>query len=247
MFGITKKRKSFREEKIIGIIGTINSEINKIKNFLNIISEEKHIGLKFYIAKYKNLDIVLVEAGIGKVNVASCTQILIDKFNICQLINTGVAGALKDNINICDIIIVDEVTYHDVRKARMQNSFPYKESFISDRKLLEIAVEGCDDKNFKIYDYHIGKCVTGEAFISDNEFKEIILADHDSKCVDMEGAAIAHVCDINNVPFIAIKSISDKADENANKTYEKFENIATNNSSKLLLNMLNIINEYNYI
>ncbi|MGL5244848.1 MAG: 5'-methylthioadenosine/S-adenosylhomocysteine nucleosidase [Sarcina sp.] len=243
MFEFGKKKNIFRNKNTIGVIATIELEIQKIKSFVDIISEEKYAGLKFYMVKYKQLDVVLVNSAQGKVNVASCTQILIDKFNVCKIINSGFAGALINSINISDIIIIDEVTYHDVTKMQMQNTFPFKDNFKSDKKLIDIAVQAYNNLNSVNLSCCIGKCVTGESFISDKELKEIILDDYDCKCVDMECAAIAHVADINNIPFIVIKSISDRADENASENYIEFEEFITNNLSSIVINILEIISK----
>ena len=80
--------------KLIGIIGAIDVEIQLIKNNMTLLDEKQYAGFKFYVGKYKNLDVVLVSCSVGKVNASSCTQILIDTFNVTEIINTGIAGGV---------------------------------------------------------------------------------------------------------------------------------------------------------
>jgi adenosylhomocysteine nucleosidase len=232
---------------IIGIIGAVKSEIQLIKDIMIVEEKKQYSGLKFYICKYKDLSVILTTCGTGKVNAARCTQILIDKFNVTAIINTGVAGNLKEKVRIGDIIISNNVTYHDVMSIQMKKSFPFKESFIPDKKLINLAIQAYENNAFKYYDCHIGRVVTGDNFISDDKSKDNIINKYKPYCVEMEGAAIGHVADMNNIPFIIIKSISDNADNNAVINYEKFENIASNNSATLIINMLEILSEESYV
>jgi len=111
--------------------------------------------------------------------------------------------------------------------------------------LIELAVKAYESMPSKSYNYHIGRIVTGEAFICEDGLKEEIASSYDPYCVEMEGAAIGHVAEINEVPFIIIRSISDNADKNVALNYDEFENIAANNSAMLVLNMLELINSNN--
>ncbi len=227
--------------KTIGIIGAMNIEIELIKNKIIIEDERKYAGFIFYIGKYKGLNIILTSCGIGKVNAASCTQILIDRFNVTEIINTGIGGSLNKKVGLCDIVISENVTYHDVRQTQMKTYFPFKEFFTANKQLVEIAVKAYENMSPKEYNYHIGRIVTGEAFVCDDDLKEEIISRYNPYCVEMEGAAIGHVAEINEVPFIIIRSISDNADDNATLNYDEFEIIAANNSAMIILNMLDLI------
>lgn len=232
--------------KTIGIIGAMNIEIELARNKIKIEDKRKYAGFIFYMGKYKNLNIILVSCSVGKVNAASCTQILIDKFNVTEIINTGIGGSMNKRIGLCDIVISENVTYHDVRQAQMKNYFPFKEFFTADRQLIEIAVKTYESMPSKKYNYHIGRIVTGDAFICENDLKEEIISKYNPYCVDMEGAAIGHVAEINKVPFVIIRSISDNADNNATLNYDEFELIAANNSAMLVLGMLDLISISEY-
>ena len=227
--------------KMIGIIGATSIEIQFIKDNVFIESKEKYAGFEFYICKYKNINLVLTRCSVGKVNASSCTQILIDKFNIKKLINVGIAGSLNNNVNLGDIVISDNITYHDVSPYQMKNCFPFKKTFSSCDEFKEIALKAYEISDLKDYNCHIGKIITGDIYIDDTDIRNNLINIYSPYCVDMEGAAIAHVCDINDIPFINIKSISDKADDNASIAFKEFEVIASNNSAKLARAMLDFM------
>lgn len=225
----------------IGIIGAMNIEIELILNRMTVESQKQYAGFTFYSGKYKALNIVLTSCGVGKVNAASCTQILIDRFNVTKIINTGIAGSLNQKVKLCDIVISDDVTYHDVRQEQMKSCFPYKEVFTASEQLKQLAINAYENIEPKRFDYHIGRIVTGDAFICDDDLKEKIISKYNPCCVEMEGAAIGHVAAINDIPFIVIRSISDNADNNASISYDEFKYTAASNSAMYVLNMLKLL------
>lgn len=228
---------------VIGIIGAMTIEIEAIKDNLSTFTEKNYAGFHFYVAKYKNLDVVLVSCSGGKVNAACCSQILIDKFCVDKIINTGIAGSLNPKVKLCDTVISKDLTYHDVRKIQMKTCFPFMESFKADDELIQLALKVCDASDLEDFDYHLGRIVTGDAFISDSALKSSIIEQYDPYCVEMEGSAIAHVSAINNVPFLVIRSISDNADNNVDIDYDQFEKIAANNSAILVLGLLDLLSK----
>lgn len=230
--------------KVIGVIGAMPIEINLIKDNLKIIDEKEYAGFNFYICEKENIKIILTSCGVGKVNAASCTQILIDKFKVTHIVNTGIAGSLHKSVRICDIVISSAVTHHDVRKDLMKNWFPFKEEFESDEFLIETAIKASKKIESLNVNYHIGKIVSGEAFISDCNLRDLIIKEYSPHCVEMEGSAIGHVAYINNIPFLIVRSISDNADDNPTN-YIDYEKTAANNSALLVLNILNILDETN--
>lgn len=232
--------------KIIGVIGAMPMEINLIKEKLNIIDTKEYAGFKFYVGTMDNIKIILVSCSIGKVNSASCTQILIDKFDATYIINTGIAGSLKKEVKLCDIVISDNVTHHDVRKTQMKEWYPNQEYFETDVYLKNVAAEAFNRLKLEKINYHNGRIVSGEAFVCDNNLKNSIINEYEPCCVEMEGSAIGHVAYINKVPFIVIRSISDNADENTSIKYSNFAEVAANNCAKLVYNMLLILNNNYY-
>lgn len=228
--------------KTIGVIGAMPMEIKLIEEKLNIVDIIEYAGFKFHVGTMDNIKIVLVSCSIGKVNAASCTQILIDKFDATHIINTGIAGSLKEDVKLCDIVISDNVTHHDVRKAQMKEWYPNQEYFETDMYLKNVAIKAFNELKLDDINYHSGRIVSGEAFVCDNTLKNNIINDYEPCCVEMEGSAIGHVAYINKVPFIVIRSISDNADEDTSVKISNFAEIAANNSAKLVYSMLLVLN-----
>ena len=224
--------------KKIGIIGALSIEIQLLKENLKIIDLVKYAGFEFYICSKNNSIIVITACGVGKVNAASCTQVMIDKFSVDVIINTGVAGGLRKDLKTCDIIISEDITYHDVRPEQLKKFSPYKETFNADDELKALALRAYKKCNFKESNCFVGRIVTGDCFVSDEILKASIIATYKPCCVEMEGAAIGHVAVINDIPFLVIRCISDHANEEKDLTYSIFEQKASYQSANLLLKMM---------
>ncbi|WP_433747789.1 5'-methylthioadenosine/adenosylhomocysteine nucleosidase [Falsibacillus pallidus] len=217
--------------KKIGIIGAMQIEIDLLLDKMEVVDELMYAGFPFYVGTLYGKEIVLTRCGVGKVNSASCTQILIDKFNVEYIINTGIAGSLKDNIGICDVVLSSDVTHHDVRKDQMRNLFPFQETFIASEELIKLAVKACASKDINC---HIGRIISGECFVENHELRSSLIKNYSPACVEMESSSIGHVAFINNIPFLIIRSISDNADEEAINTYSNFEKIAGEQSASIV-------------
>lgn len=225
----------------IGIIGPSEDEILPFIEQMVNKKVESNAMLKFYIGKFNNIDVVALYCGVCKVNAAIATQILIDKFNVTNIILTGVAGAIDSRLNIGDTVISTEVAYHDVGDGILTEYHPWMDSiyFKCDSSLLTLSRRVLVENIFpqKIY---FGKIVTGEAFISKNGRREII-EKYNPLCVDMETASIAHVCYVNNTSFIAIRSITDTESECGTDVFEtNCESVAKNSINVLIKILMSI-------
>lgn len=226
----------------IGIIGAMDEEIIALKELIDIEETKDIVGLTFYIGRIENKSIVLVRSGIGKVNAAICTQILIDYYHVEAVINTGVAGGLHANLNIGDIVISSDTAYHDMDAT----GFGYekgiiprmKESFFQADERLIAAAKDAGESLIDHHQYFVGRIVSGDQFISNKKMKEDIFQSVGGYCTEMEGTAIAHVCYVNKIPFVIIRSISDQADESAGMSYDEFIHIAASNSSRMIQEMI---------
>lgn len=222
----------------IGIISALALEIEGVKSSLSVKSEINLAGFKFFEAQYDKLDVVVAICDVGKVNSASCTQILISHFGIDYIINSGVAGGMRNNVFLYDLIISKELVPYDVRKSQMIGRFPYQNTFKASDFLRNLAIKSA---NFIEKKYHVGIIATGESFVTDSKIKERIIKDFNPHCVEMEGAAIAHVAFINSVDFIVIRSISDNASVSTNLN-DKIIEKASKNTTALILEMLKELN-----
>lgn len=223
---------------MLGIIGAMDIEVKKIREQLENVKVMNRADMEFYTGVWHGRDVTVVRSGIGKVNAGICTQILVDLLKADTIINTGIAGSLKNEINIGDIVLSTDALQHDVDAG----GFGYapgvipqmKESvFQADKGLIELAKKCCREVCPDI-SFFAGRVISGDQFISDREKKEQLARDFQGFCTEMEGAAIAQAAYLNHIPFLIIRAISDKADDSATMDYPAFEAMAVENSVRLL-------------
>ncbi|MFA9464096.1 MAG: 5'-methylthioadenosine/adenosylhomocysteine nucleosidase [Velocimicrobium sp.] len=227
---------------MLGIIGAMDEEVLKLKECMEDISIIKKAGMEFFTGKLCKKEVVVVRSGIGKVNAAVCAQILVDDYKVHALINTGIAGSLKNEINIGDIVLSSDVLHHDMDAGAFGyevGQIPRMDvlSFPADQKLVHLAKESCEKVNSEICVF-VGRVVSGDQFISSKEKKDWIYENFQGYCTEMEGAAIAQTAFLNDVPFVIIRAISDKADDSAQMDYPAFEALAIERSIKLMIEMV---------
>ena len=223
---------------MLGIIGAMEIEVNRIKEQMEDVSVTDKAGMSFFEGKWN----VVVRSGIGKVNAAVCAQILADTFHADAIINTGIAGSLKNEINIGDIVLSTDAIQHDMDAQGFGYApgvIPQMEvsDFQADEKLIELAKKCCAEVCPDIQVF-TGRVVSGDQFISDKKKKEWLSSQFEGLCAEMEGAAIAQAAYLNHVPFLIIRAISDKADDSATMDYPEFEAMAAENSVKLLADIV---------
>lgn len=211
----------------IGIIGAMVEEVSELKASLQDAKVTKIARMEFCEGSFGNTDVVVVQSGIGKVNAAACAQILINHFGVTHVMNTGVAGSLNSKIDIGDIVVSTDAMYHDVDAtifgyAKGEVPQVGTASFVADEMLRKAAVEAVKEAAPDIHVFE-GRVVSGDQFISSREVKNHIRDTFQGDCTEMEGAAIAQVAYINEVPFVIIRAISDKADDSGQEAYDVFE------------------------
>lgn len=227
---------------MIGIIGAMEEEVSLLIDAMEEKESYVQAGMTFYKGILRKKNVVVVQSGIGKVNMAICTQILIDIFHVTHLINTGVAGGLYKDIEVGDIVISSDAIQHDMDATAFGHELgviPRMDVsvFKADRQLIEIAQQTCRKVNPDIQCF-VGRVVSGDQFISDNEKKHQLIECFDGYCAEMEGAAMAHAAYLNGIPFIILRAISDKADQEATGSYEEFEKAAIKHIVRLVLGIL---------
>ena len=205
----------------VGIIGAMDVEVERICQNISGPILHQLCGLDFLEGFLAETPVVVVRSGVGKVNAALCAQLLITKFKITHLINTGVAGALASGLNVLDLVISTEVMYHDVDATNWgyeSCTVPgMTRTFVSDPSLVNIASLACK-KLFPGKTIIQGIIASGDQFIGSNEMKNKIKELCNPACVEMEGAAIGHVATVNKIPFVVIRCMSDMADDNGEAT-----------------------------
>ena len=228
--------------KKIGIIGAMEVEIASLKSAMKVSRMLKKAQMEFLEGELEGCQAVVVRSGIGKVNAAVCTQILVDEFGVDGVINTGIAGSLKAEINIGDIVLSTDVLHHDMDATGFGyplGQIPQMDafSFHSDDALRKLAVQACKEVNPDIEVFE-GRIASGDQFVADQGVKDFVVKEFGAYAVEMEGAAIAQAAYLNNVPFLVIRAISDKADGSAEMDYPTFEAMAAEHSFKLTLRIL---------
>lgn len=224
--------------KKIGIIGAMEEEVEALRAKLQNPAKLQRASMDFYSGNLNGMEAVIVRSGIGKVNAGICTQILADVFQVDAVINTGIAGSLKAEIDIGDIVISADTVQHDMDATgfgyepgiipRMDTSY-----FQADPTLAEKAKEACEEAVPEIHVF-TGRIVSGDQFVSDKEVKERLSSRFGGMCTEMEGAAIAQAAWLNHIPFVIIRAISDKADDSATMDYPTFEKQAIRHSVALV-------------
>lgn len=232
--------------KCIGIIGAMEVEVSSLKEKMENVKITTRASMDFYEGILEGKKVVVVRSGVGKVNAGICTQILADLFNAEVVINTGIAGSLDKDINIGDIVLSTDVLQHDVNATGF--GYPLGQipqmkefSFTADDVLRSVAANACREVNPDIQVFE-GRIVSGDQFISDKEVKDNILKEFGGLAVEMEGAAIGQAASLNEIPFLIIRAISDKADGSAHMDYPTFEKAAAEHSVNLTLKLLHDLN-----
>ncbi len=226
---------------MIGIIGAMEEEVAMLTEQMENVKVTQRASMDFYEGNLNGKDAVVVRSGIGKVNAGICTQILADLFHVDMVINTGIAGSLDAQIDIGDIVLSSDSLQHDVDAAafgydpgvipRMETSV-----FPADKGLTALAKTACQKVNPEIHVF-VGRVVSGDQFIADEEKKKYLLNQFHPMCTEMEGAAIAQAAYLNQIPYLIIRAISDKADGSAHMDYPAFEAAAITHTVKLVLEL----------
>jgi adenosylhomocysteine nucleosidase len=226
---------------VIGLIGAMDEEIALLLEEMEAVSEEKYAGTHYHRGRLEDVSVVLCKSGVGKVNAAVSTQVLIDRYRVDAVIFTGVAGALHPDLDIGDMVISTACQHHDVDAGSLgfaPGEIPFQDTsvFQADPRLVALAEKASEKasggKTMR------GKILSGDQFISDTERVRSLHERFDGVCVEMEGAAVAHVCHLNRVPFVIIRSISDRADHSANVNFTRFTKMASRRSAGIVRRML---------
>ena len=210
----------------LGIIGAMDVEVATLKENMQESVVKTVAGMEFFEGKLEGTDVVVVQCGVGKVNAALTAQVLCSCFGVTHIVNTGIAGSLNAQLDIGDFVISQDAVYHDVDATNF--GYPMCQvpglpvrTFPADEALMAAAFKAAD--NAHPGHVWIGRVATGDQFVAEKALKEKIIRDTSAYCTEMEGAAIAHTAWKNDVPFVIIRAISDKADDSAEMDYPTFE------------------------
>ena len=224
----------------IGIIGAMDIEIEALVDALEDKEITELYGYKFYSGHMADKNIVILKCGVGKVNAARGTQLMIDRFAPDAILNTGIAGAIDPDLNIGDTVVATALVQHDFDVTAFgyapgcicdRNNMDKPTAFAADPELvseLTIAAESVMDGAVRE-----GIIATGDRFVSSEELKRKIYEIFHAAATEMEGAAIAQTAAYAGVPFAVLRVMSDTADGKAPESYEQFELKAAGQSAEV--------------
>lgn len=224
----------------IGIIGAMESEVELLKQRISQPSVRSISGLDYFEGTLEGVPVVVVRSGVGKVNAAMCMQTLACAFDITHVINTGVAGAIDPSLEVGDMVVsVDTVQYdfdvHVFGYEPGEIASLGKRFFEADPMLVRKATEAIRAAGIPCVE---GRVSSGDQFICNPEAKAALRETFSASCCEMEGAAIGQVAWINKIPFVVVRSISDKADGSDVIDYPEFELKSAERSAALVAEML---------
>lgn len=226
---------------VIGLIGAMDAEIAQFLDEMRDIKVEEYGGITYHQGILEGKQVVVAKTGVGKVNAALCTSILIERYQVKMILFTGVAGALHPELGIGDIVISKEAQQHDVDAHSLgftPGTIPFQETsiFPADSRLVALAEQAAQEvTEGKVI---TGKILSGDQFISDPEAVARLRERFHGVCVEMEGAAVAHVCHLFQTPFVIIRSMSDRADQSANVNFAEFTELAAQRSGAMVRRIL---------
>ena len=224
----------------LGIIGAMDVEVALLKKNMQNLTVSTWAGMEFYDGILEGAAAVVVQCGVGKINAAMCTQILIDRFCVTHVVNTGIAGSLDARLDIGDLVVSRDAIHHDFDLhfwGRPIGQVPGLDvvAFPADERLTEKAYATAEAINPG--HTRVGRVASGDQFICSQEQKNKIIGDTQAVCAEMEGASIAHTAYRNGIPFVIIRAISDKADGSAQMDYPTFEAIAAERCARVTMAM----------
>ena len=221
---------------MIGIIGAMESETAAIIGSMEQVAEQVISGVRFVRGKWCGKEVVVATAGVGKVFAALCAEAMILTYRPECIINTGVAGALDPALEIMDVVVAEQVVQHDMDTSPLGDPIGMisginKVELPADKKLIDAFIKAAETVGAKAV---CGVVASGDQFIAERQKKDLIRSRFNASCCEMEGAAIGHVCYVNQIPFAVLRAISDGASEEAVMDFPTFVQKAAKQSITIL-------------
>jgi len=226
----------------IAILGAMDAEIEKLLPEISQRQVHTVAANTYYTGFIQGKPVVVARSGVGKVNAAITTYVLINQFDVSSIIFTGIAGAASPKLNVADVVISTALVQHDVDLtafgAPKGQLHGYDDRyFYADKKLQTLAINAAKDAIGETR-VHSGIIATGDQFIADKAVVSMLLTEFNAMAVEMEGAAVAQVADMFKTPLVVIRTISDKADGSAHLVYSEAKQVTADNSVAITLNMI---------
>lgn len=227
----------------LGIMSAMDVELNYLLSQADINEVISIGGNDFNIGTLEGQDVVIVKAGVGKSLSAAATAIMCNEFNVSAIVFTGIAGGVAPQVDIADVVISTNVFFHDYGYLGNNNKIDLNTDFITkvdiaadpelEKQAYEAAVEVLgEDRVFE------GAIATGDQFMANKKYVDYLYKDYNAYAVEMEGASVGYVASKYSVPFVLIRSLSDKADGLAHESYDNWYQIVSDNSGKIVMQFM---------
>ncbi len=231
---------------MIGIICALSIEVEGLTKLLVNKKEETFAKMKYISGTINGKEVVMTECGIGKVNAAMSTQVMIDKYNVDIIINSGIAGSVSKDLHIGDIVISKDCVQHDFDGTQMgdpKGLIQYNDETRIDIPVSEEIAKKLFDacKDIKDTNVMIGRIATGDIFVAEKALRQSIANEFSALACEMEGGAVAQVCYRNDVPCAVLRCISDDFDENEFMDFMEFRFLAADKSMAAIKNFLELV------
>jgi adenosylhomocysteine nucleosidase len=230
-------------EEITGIISAMDNEIALLLQNAEIDHVERRGSMDFHVGTLCGKNVVIVKGGIGKVRSAAGAAALLDSFGPARVIFTGIAGGVSDETQVLDVVVAEDLVQHDYG-IMSNDGFEWSEGtggencrVFCDPELVRLAHDAAAEV---VGEEHVfqGTIVTGDQFIASESYVELLQENFKAMACEMEGASVGIVCTEYEVPFVVIRTMSDKADGLAHDTYENMADLAADHSSEVVMQML---------
>ena len=228
----------------IAIVTAMAPELARYREVCEMKGHSERAGLTIHHASLAGHRLALVEMGVGKVNAAMATQVVLDVVAPDVVICTGTAGALHDGLDIGDLVVGADCLQHDLRVEFLglppgQIPFTDHRIFTSDSEWVRRArAVDLPDRSVRT-----GRVLTGDTFVQDPGARAALHDELDGDCVEMEGAAVGQVCTLNEVPFLIVRAISDHADGQSDVDFQAFLEEAAEASARFVLQLIQEVGE----
>lgn len=221
----------------VGILCPSDTELEPFLPHIRDGRTTREAMLTFHTGRIGGLPVTAVYSGVCKVNAAIAAQLLIDRFGCNAIVNAGVAGGIDPSVGLFDTVVSERAAYHDVAGDILTEFHPWMPSpwFSCEGPLLSAARSVPAPQGHAL---RFGDMVTGESFIQEGN-REEILRKFSPLSVDMETAAVAHVCHVNRIPFLAVRTITDTARQDAADRFEQNCPLAAAITAEVVLSICN--------
>jgi len=230
---------------MIGFICALGIEVEGIVSKMENIEEQTVAKITYHKGDIGDKEVVCCECGIGKVNAAMSTQIMIDHYHPDVIINSGIAGSLSGDIRIGDIVVSDDCVQHDMDGTEMGDPLGQiqfndeKRTYIpADKATADKLYAAC--KTVEGIEVFRGRIASGDVFVSARDHRQKIADTFDAHACEMEGAAVGTVCYRNGVPFAILRAISDDFNNNDYVDFMEFAKLAAERSIKAIMEFLTL-------